>query len=722
MSHVFFKRLLLSGAVVGTTAVAFASYGFADSNVEAAASDDDTSIVTITVTGTRQAYRGAFEALETPQAEQIIGIDVLEAAGTLELVTALDLSASVARQNNLGGLWNAFAIRGFTGDQDLPSNYLVNGFNAGRGISGPRDISGIESIEILKGPKAALFGRGEPGGTINIVTKRPTFETAGHLRVSYGRFEQIRVDGDFTAPITDSVAIRLVGFWEDADSFRNTIETRRFGFSPSLAVNLGEATRFVYELEYANQEIPFDRGVVAVDGELGVIPQSTFLGEPGDGPHEGEVLGHQVELQHDFSSRWSALAGFTYRDTSLDGFSSDAELAASRQSLLVDGQTLSRQRRSRDYDASFTAVRGEIAGEFDTGPFRHRILLGGDYDEFVNDQVFRRVRPPSLATNPTLQELNAINIFNPVFGQFPLVEPAPLTDRVETQEAFGFYVQNQVALTERLEVRVGLRYDDFSQEVDNRLTEALFEQSDSRLSPQAGVVYKATDAVSVYAAYGEGFRQLSGTDVDGEGFQPNTTTSFEAGVKFELNDGRLLGTATYFRVTQENILVGDPDNPFNLLAVGEARSQGFEFDLTGEIADGLSVFLSYAYVDAQTRNETLDLNFNLPVAAGDRLLNIPKHTLAAQIVKDTSLFNRALSVGGGILYVGERLGETATDFELPSYTTARIFAAYEPVEAITIRAQIDNLFDEEFFTNSFSQFWVQPGAPRTWRISAQYAF
>ena len=156
--------------------------------------------------------------------------------------------------------------------------------------------------------------------------------------------------------------------------------------------------------------------------------------------------------------------------------------------------------------------------------------------------------------------------------------------------------------------------------------------------------------------------------------------------------------------------------------MGEARSQGFEFDLTGEIADGLSVFLSYAYVDAQTRNDTLDLNFNLPVEAGDRLLNIPKHTLAAQIVKDTSLFNRALSVGGGILYVGERLGETATDFELPSYTTARVFAAYEPVEAITIRAQIDNLFDEEFFTNSFSQFWVQPGAPRTWRISAQYAF
>jgi len=121
------------------------------------------AIERLAVTGARQAYQGNFSPLETPQSELKIDLEALEDAGALNLNQALDLSASVARQNNFGGLWNSFALRGFVGDENLPSNYLVNGFNAGRGFGGSRDLSGIESVEVLKGPRAALFGRGEPG-------------------------------------------------------------------------------------------------------------------------------------------------------------------------------------------------------------------------------------------------------------------------------------------------------------------------------------------------------------------------------------------------------------------------------------------------------------------------------------------------------------------------------------------------------------------------------
>jgi iron complex outermembrane recepter protein len=121
----------------------------------------------VTITGVRQAYRGEFNRLETPQAEQTLHAEVLRAAGATTLDQALDLSASVARQNNFGGLWNAFSVRGFAGDINLPSGFLVNGFNAGRGFGGPRDLVGIQSVEVLKGPRSALFGRGEPGGTVN---------------------------------------------------------------------------------------------------------------------------------------------------------------------------------------------------------------------------------------------------------------------------------------------------------------------------------------------------------------------------------------------------------------------------------------------------------------------------------------------------------------------------------------------------------------------------
>ena len=330
----------------------------------------------VTVIGTRQAYQGDFNRLETPQAEQSIDAETLRGSGAVNLSQALDLSASVARQNNFGGLWNAFALRGFVGDENLPSNYLVNGFNAGRGFGGPRDLSGIESVEVLKGPRAALFGRGEPGGTVNLVTKRPTFKTAGEFRLSAGSFETYRADADWTTPLSDAVAVRLVGFAEDAGSFRDTVETRKYGMSPSLAWRISPQSRLVYELELSHQEIPFDRGVLAINGQLGLIPQSRFLGEPGDGPLKADVQGHQFEFQHDFSKDWSALVGFTTRKTSLEGFSTEAELAANRQRLLVDGRTLTRQRRFRDYDASYQVIRGEINGRFQLAGLQHRLIFG----------------------------------------------------------------------------------------------------------------------------------------------------------------------------------------------------------------------------------------------------------------------------------------------------------------------------------------------------------
>ncbi|MEL6215748.1 MAG: TonB-dependent receptor plug domain-containing protein, partial [Pseudomonadota bacterium] len=248
------------------------------------AGDSKESIETVTVVGTRRAYQGDFQPLETPQADLRIDAETLRNAGSIDLVQALDLSASVARQNNFGGLWNSFAIRGFVGDENLPSNFLVNGFNAGRGFGGARDLSGIESVEVLKGPRAALYGRGEPGGTVNLVTKRPTFEKAGELLLSGASFSTFRADFDYTTPLSDTVAIRLVGAYEDAESFRDTIETNKLLFSPSLAWRISDRTQLVYEMEYSDQETPFDRGVIAIDDVLGLIPESRFLGEPDYGP------------------------------------------------------------------------------------------------------------------------------------------------------------------------------------------------------------------------------------------------------------------------------------------------------------------------------------------------------------------------------------------------------------------------------------------------------
>lgn len=717
MRSKFIYATLTLGA---STAVMWSNFGWSQSEAV-----EGIAIENVTVIGTRQAYRGDFTSLETPQSELTIDAETLRDAGALDLTQALDLSASVARQNNFGGLWNSFAVRGFVGDENLPSNYLVNGFNAGRGFGGARDLSGIESVEVLKGPRAALFGRGEPGGTVNLVTKRPTFETAGELSVSVGSFSTYRTDLDYTAPLSESVAVRIVGFYEDAESFRDTIETQKQGFSPSVAWQISDASKLVYEMEYSAQEIPFDRGVVAVglageDKKLGVIPESRFLGEPGDGPMEADVLGHQLEFQHNFNDDWSALVGLNFRDTSLEGFATENGFYGSRQFLQIDGENLSRFRRYRDYDATYQVFRAELSGSFQTGGIDHRIIIGLDSDEFENDQVFLRARGGSVASGVTFEEAQVINIFDPIYGQYPLPEPDPNTDRVEIQESSGFYIQDQISLTDKLDIRLGARYDDYQQELNNRASGSVFNYSETRLSPQFGVVYKVTDVFSLYAVYGENFRPLSGA-TDENGLDPNLSKSTEVGIKFSLNDGVLEGAVAIFDVEQSNISTVDAD--FNATAIGAAGSQGIEIDLNGSLTESLGIWVSYAYVDAETKNAFSDPNFGVEVPAGSNLLNIPEHQFSLQLIQKTQLGGRELDLIGGLIYVGERNGFFSDqDFMLPSYTTVRIAAEYELSDSLTVRTEVNNLFDETYYTNSFADVWVQPGSPRSYRVSVDFQF
>ena len=683
----------------------FSSHVMAAEQNQQSKSVKDDAIEKVTVVASRQAYQGNFSPLETPQSELKIDLEALENAGAVSLDQALDLSASVARQNNFGGLWNSFSLRGFVGDENLPSNYLVNGFNAGRGFGGSRDLSGIESVEVLKGPRAALFGRGEPGGTVNLVTKRPTFDTAGEIKLSVGSFDTYRADVDYTTALNDDVAIRLVGFYEDAESFRDTIETTKQGFSPSIVWNINNNSQLIYELEYSDQEVPFDRGVLAIDGELGLIPESRFLGEPGDGPIKADVLGHQLEYSHDFDDNWSILFGANYRDTSLEGFATETGFGG-----VVNGE-VNRFRRYRDYDSTYQVLRAEVSGNVNVAGFENRLIIGIDADKFENDQFALRVRGDQY-----------INVFNPVYGAYELPTPTSNTDRVEIQESVGVFIQDQISLTDKLDIRIGARFDDYEQRLNNRLANTKTKQTQSRVSPQFGVVYEASDYVSVYGAYGENFRPLSGADANGDGFEPNQSSSTEVGVKFTLNDGALFGNVAVFKVEQDNMLVVDDPTAFTYAAIGEAQSKGIEIDLTGELTDSLEIWASYAYVDATIENSFFDANFGYTVEAGASLLNVPEQQLSLQLVQSAVLYGKAVKFGGGLLHVGKRSGFFGTDFELPSYTTARVFVNYDVTDKIGIAAEVNNLFDETYYTNSFADAWVQPGIPRNVKFSASYKF
>nr|WP_241557320.1 TonB-dependent siderophore receptor [Croceibacterium ferulae] len=676
----------------------------------------------ITVTGVRQAYRGNFAVSEIPQSIGEIEAETLQDNAITRLTDALDLNASVSRQNTLGGLWDSFAVRGFAGDENLPTGYLVNGFNGGRGFGGQRDAAGIERVEVLKGPAAALLGRGEPGGTVNLVTRQAVLgETFGTAAIQASSFETGRVEADANIAVTGGITARLIGYFEDGGSFRDTIDHERWGLLPSFGMALGADTRLTYDFEWTRVTQPFDRGIVVLDGNLDTVPRDRFLGEPGDEDHVARATGHQLRLQHDFSDRWSLLVGASHRDTLLTGSSSDAETVASRQALYTDGRSLSRQRRSRVYDSEQSVVRAEIAGDFDTGPLRHRVLVGADHDKFINDQLFQRFRPPPLSTNPGELAGNVLDILNPVYGRFPLPTVGPDFDRVDKQSSTGIFIQDQISLTDALQIRLGGRYDSYTLSTDNQRTNVFSERQDSRFSPQAGIVYRVADPLTLYAAYGQGFRANIGTDVSGAIFDPEVSESIEAGVKIAMGR-RLSGTLTLFQLNKENVLASDANNAGYSVAIGTARSRGVELDLQGELPGAIEFLLSYAHIDAEARSAVLDPAYSFQINPGDPLINIPDHTVNLQLARDFMLAGRDARIGGGVQYVGKRSGETGTDFMLPDHVLARLFGEVELADHLTLYGTVANLFDEEWYASSYHRMWVAPGTPRTFTVGLRAGF
>ena len=159
-----------------------------------------------------------------------------------------------------------------------------------------------------------------------------------------------------------------------------------------------------------------------------------------------------------------------------------------------------------------------------------------------------------------------------------------------------------------------------------------------------------------------------------------------------------------------------------MIPAGEARSRGLELDANANFDSGLSIWFSYAYIDAEYTNSGTDSATFTTFEPGEPLINSPDHQLSLQISQSFAIADRAAQIGGGMLHVGERNGEVGGDFDLPDYTIFRLFGQVEVVENLAIRVDVENLFDETYYTDSFANVWVQPGAPTTARVSARFSF
>ena len=257
---------------------------------------DNSDIETITIEH-KQAFRGDIPTKDLPQSITTLSKDMLTDNGITKFRDALDFSASISRKNNGGALWDSYSIRGLSGNENMPSGYLVNGFSGGRGFAGPRDVSNIEYIEVLKEPGSALYGRSEPGGTVNIITKKPQFYQQGQLQAELGSDDHKRIQGDYTNGLSDDFAFRINGAWQDSDSFRDYVHHDKFVITPSLYYQINDNSSLTYEFEYVDQQQMYDRGIVVLNGDFDTVPESRFLGNPNDAPTKGALTRSSIKLQ-----------------------------------------------------------------------------------------------------------------------------------------------------------------------------------------------------------------------------------------------------------------------------------------------------------------------------------------------------------------------------------------------------------------------------------------
>jgi len=632
---------------------------------------------------------------ETPQSISVVPAQVVEDIGATRLEDALDYAGGVERGNNFGGQGlTEFLVRGFSTQE-----FYRNGFAVNRGYPNMPDANTLERIEVLRGPASMLYGRGDPGGTFNIVSKQPQAER----RTVLG--SQVNTDGlrrgtlDTTGALDESAAItyRLNLVAEGSDSFRDHVESERYNIAPVLRWQLSDDTALILEGDYLHNRHPLDRGLTRYPNQAGDLSRDRFLGEESAGKLTNQNATTQLRLEHQLDSQWMLRGGIQYLDGSLDGG------AVENNGLAADGRTVGRNYSERWLNWNDLAVQANLEGHFDAAGLAHTLLLGVEFDDFNYDSQIDR---SGGATSDF-----PIDLYDQVYGQ-----PLPALTRTTTYDdenlkSYAFFLQDQITLTERLTAQVGARLERFEQRYENKLNPAgSWDQAHNAVSPRFGLIYDLTEELAVYANTSRSFKPNRGADRSSQAFDPEEGIAHEVGVKYELPEHDLSVTAALFHITKENVLTSDPFDSDYQVAAGEARSRGFDISVAGNITPQWRMIGGYAYVDAEVTESS---SASMPV--GTRLANVPRHSFN---LLDTYEFAEGplagLGVGMGVKYVGDRKGgATSTAFDMDAYTTVDLLAYYPLTERVRLNLNLNNLFDEEYEERAWGNIWAYPGAPRT---------
>jgi catecholate siderophore receptor len=567
-----------------------------------------------------------------------------------------------------------------------------------------RDLYNVERIEVLKGPNGMIFGRGGAGGVINRVTRQAGWAPSREVSLQAGAWGHRRLTADLGQAFNGSIAGRLTGLYENSGTYRAGVDIERYGVNPTAAFAIGRNTTLHTGYEFFRDERTTDRGVPSFQGRPLETDPSTFFGSAE--VNSAEVTVHAVSsmLEHTFVDGFMLRNRTRYAD--YDKYYQNVVPGAvnpARTTVTLTGYSSGTKRRNVFNQTDVILSR-------QTGPVGHTFLAGVELGRQVTDNLRLTGFFPSITQSTT-----SITV--------PLNDPTamlPVEFRPSAREAdnhgvattAALYVQDQVALSPRLQAVVGIRYDAFDVDLIDYRTGAEFTGRDGLLSPRVALIYRPIVPLSTYVSYTRASlpragEQLASLSLSNQALDPESFRNYEIGAKWEMNQ-RLSFTTAVYRLDHGNVVVRDPVNPTVSHLVDAERTTGLEVELSGSVTPRWSAQGGYAYQHGE-----ITKSLSPTVSAGARLAQVPRHSFSLWNKYDVA---RRWSLGLGVTSQSDRFVATDNTVVLPAFIRVDGAVFFSATEHVQAHVNLENVFDEGYYWAAHNNNNIVPGSPRAVRV------
>ena len=569
-----------------------------------------------------------------------------------------------------------------------------------------RSLYNLEQVEILRGPNALLFGRGGTGGIINRVTKKAVLdEQFGSFDMGADSFGAFDFAVDYNVSTGEKSALRINFHSDTLENHRDFYDGDRYGFNPTLRLEISPVTTLDLSYEHADHERFIDRGVPTLNGEPVEAFEDIVFGDTDTNLQTLRADIYRANLSHEFSETSKGNLVIQYSDFQKLYKNYYASGYSGGDTFTADGYLDPTERNN-------LILSGNVVNEFQTGSVKHTLLVGAEiidtenenyrYNTFFittedDNEVFNITRPINFGVNAA--GVRTYNDFT-----------ADLKSSTESDiEVTSIYIQDQIDVTDNLKVLLGGRLDNFDitvRDIKNGTSES---REDEEFSPRAGLIYKPQENISLYVSYAESFLPRSGEqfkklDASAARLDPDVYESTEVGIKWDIRPG-LSFTASYFD-SEQTIATRDSDTGENSEIVG-LQVDGIELELKGQVTEKLSLAIGYSDLDGET-------------AKGGEPREIPEYTASLWATYEVS---DRFGLGLGITSQGEsNIKNDKPGLILPDYTRVDFAAYYDLADDLSIQLNVENVTDELYFPHSHSTHQASVGEPLNARISLRKTF